>query len=75
MCVAGRVTVQVNWFSLWSKPAVVTVHDVYALAVPIAERAYDHDRELARQNARKQNLLSELENRSLMQEGVCQHLL
>ena len=65
----GKITVQVNWFNLWSKPATVTLHDVYALAVPIAERPYDRERHLRLQTARKQNLLAELENSSLVNDG------
>lgn len=67
----GKITIKVDWFNVLSKPAIVTVEDVYALAGPIIDRKYDKAREEALETALKEKVLRQLER----SQGNAIHLL
>ena len=59
--ISGKISIEVDWFNVLSKPAQVTIEDVYALAGPVLDRTYDATREAALENAKKKKILEDLE--------------
>ena len=59
--ISGKISIEVDWFNVLSKPAQVTIEDVYALAGPVLDRTYDTTREAALENAKKKKILEDLE--------------
>ena len=60
-----------DWFNVLSKPAIVNIEDVYALAGPVIDRKYDAGRETDMEMAKKKKKLDDLDKTS--DQGLCQN--
>ena len=64
----GRISLDFSLLSLYSQPVIVDVEDVFILASPLGDMAYDPEREAARTIAIKNKLLAEIEKNA---QGQC----
>ncbi|XP_068086254.1 intermembrane lipid transfer protein VPS13A [Anabrus simplex] len=65
----GRISLSIPWSGLYTQSVVANVEDVYIIAGPVVDRAYDPEREKRLVRAAKKKKLEDLEGESLIGTG------